>query len=140
MNRRGGGSIQLLFSVEHVTKCLSPGDVNSHNRSWRYGFVSCYLYMVLCSLLCVPLTSADAFNFNPCNNFLSKPVLIFSWSAWLYSFLWCDLYFLSVANYNFHLVVLNAPGIRDFQERKTNFTELKNKNQYYPFARNIQFF
>ena len=22
---------------------------------------------------------------------------------------------------------LNAPGIRDFQERKTNFTELKNK-------------
>ena len=57
--------------------------------------------------------------------FFSKSVLLFLWSAWLYYHLWCDLYLLSMANYNFHLVSLNVQGIRDFQERKTNFTWIK---------------
>ena len=44
-----------------------------------------------------------------------------------------DLYFLSQANYNFHLVPLNAQGLRDFQECKTNFTEFKKQKVLVPF-------
>ena len=96
-------------------------------------WVSILLYVVLCSLLCARVTFTDALNFNPCNNFLSKPVLLVSSSDWLYSLLLFDLYFLSVANNNFHLVFLNAQGIRDFQERNSIFTEIKKQKPMLPF-------
>ena len=37
----------------------------------------------------------------------------------------CFQDFLGVANYNFHLVSLNARGIHDFRKSKTSFTWIK---------------